>query len=179
MPYSNPSRTPARPPLLSKLCSASPRRSWSHDSHRSALEKTARRLELHCTAKPTLRRAWNTVSRHTSLPPATLVSGGCVPALARSSKSSRVWAGEPRRVPCSICRAAWCTQPACHLRRAPALPRPSHPCVEESTFTFSTARGSPAEASSVGCLWCNLCSGKEEGIEANLQEFQDFDEFED
>jgi hypothetical protein len=39
MPYSNPSRTPARPPLLSKLCSASPRRSWSHDSHRSALEK--------------------------------------------------------------------------------------------------------------------------------------------
>jgi hypothetical protein len=107
-------------------------------------------LELHCTAKPTLRHAWNTVSRHTSLPPATLVSGGCVPALARSSKSSRVWAGEPRRVPCSICRAAWCTQPACHLRRAPALPRPSHPCVEESTFTFSTARGSPAEASSVG-----------------------------
>jgi hypothetical protein len=89
-------------------------------------------------------------SRHTSLPPATLVSGGCVPALARSSKSSRVWAGEPRRVPCSICRAARCTQPARHLRRAPALPRPSHPCVEESTFTFSTARGSPAEASSVG-----------------------------
>nr|ACG42534.1 hypothetical protein [Zea mays] len=30
-----------------------------------------------------------------------------------------------------------------------------------------------------GCLWCNLCSGKEEGVEANLQEFQDFDEFED
>jgi hypothetical protein len=30
-----------------------------------------------------------------------------------------------------------------------------------------------------GCLWCNLCSGKEEGVEANLQEFQDFNEFED
>jgi hypothetical protein len=33
-----------------------------------------------------------------------------------------------------------------------------------------------------GCLWYNLCSGKEEeeeGVEANLQEFQDFDEFED
>ena len=30
-----------------------------------------------------------------------------------------------------------------------------------------------------GCLWCNLCSGKEEGVEADLQEFQDFDEFED
>ncbi|NP_001168495.1 uncharacterized protein LOC100382273 [Zea mays] len=29
-----------------------------------------------------------------------------------------------------------------------------------------------------GCLWCNLCSGKEEGVEADLQEFQDFDEFE-
>nr|ACG34593.1 hypothetical protein [Zea mays] len=30
-----------------------------------------------------------------------------------------------------------------------------------------------------GCLWCNLCSGKEEGVEADLQEFQDFDKFED
>jgi hypothetical protein len=30
-----------------------------------------------------------------------------------------------------------------------------------------------------GCLWCNLCLGKEEGVEADLQEFQDFDEFED
>ena len=32
-----------------------------------------------------------------------------------------------------------------------------------------------------GCLWCNLCSGKEEEehIEEDLQEFQDFDEFED
>jgi hypothetical protein len=31
-----------------------------------------------------------------------------------------------------------------------------------------------------GCLWCNLCSGKEEeGVEVDLQEFQDFDEFED
>jgi hypothetical protein len=30
-----------------------------------------------------------------------------------------------------------------------------------------------------GCLWCNLCSGKEEGVEADLQGFQDFDEFED
>jgi hypothetical protein len=30
-----------------------------------------------------------------------------------------------------------------------------------------------------GCLWCNLCSGKEGGVEADLQEFQDFDEFED
>jgi hypothetical protein len=29
-----------------------------------------------------------------------------------------------------------------------------------------------------GCLWCNLCSGKEEGVEVDLQEFQDFDEFE-
>jgi hypothetical protein len=30
-----------------------------------------------------------------------------------------------------------------------------------------------------GCLWCNLCSGKEEDVEMDLQEFQDFDEFED
>ncbi|XP_023156471.1 uncharacterized protein [Zea mays] len=30
-----------------------------------------------------------------------------------------------------------------------------------------------------GCLWGNLCSGKEEGVEADPQEFQDFDEFED
>jgi hypothetical protein len=30
-----------------------------------------------------------------------------------------------------------------------------------------------------GFLWCNLCSGKEKGVEADLQEFQDFDEFED
>ncbi|XP_035816865.1 uncharacterized protein [Zea mays] len=30
-----------------------------------------------------------------------------------------------------------------------------------------------------GCLWCNLCSGKEEGVEVDLQEFQDVDEFED
>jgi hypothetical protein len=30
-----------------------------------------------------------------------------------------------------------------------------------------------------GCLWCNPCSGKEEGVEVDLQEFQDFDEFED
>jgi hypothetical protein len=33
-----------------------------------------------------------------------------------------------------------------------------------------------------GCIWCNLFSGKEEeeeGVEADLQEFQDFDEFED
>jgi hypothetical protein len=30
-----------------------------------------------------------------------------------------------------------------------------------------------------GCLWCNLCAGKEEGVEADLQEFQDFGEFED
>nr|ACG40816.1 hypothetical protein [Zea mays] len=29
-----------------------------------------------------------------------------------------------------------------------------------------------------GCLWCNLCSGKE-GVEADLQKFQDFDEFKD
>jgi hypothetical protein len=29
-----------------------------------------------------------------------------------------------------------------------------------------------------GCLWCNLCSGKQ-GVEADLQEFQDIDEFED
>jgi hypothetical protein len=29
------------------------------------------------------------------------------------------------------------------------------------------------------CLWCNLCLGKEEGVEADLQEFQDIDEFED
>jgi hypothetical protein len=64
-------------------------------------QKTACRLELHCTAKPSLRRTWSTVSRHTSLPLATLVSAGCVSALARSSKSSRVLAGEPRRVPCS------------------------------------------------------------------------------
>jgi hypothetical protein len=29
-------------------------------------------------------------------------------------------------------------------------------------------------------LWCNPCSGKEEeGVEADLQEFQDIDEFED
>jgi hypothetical protein len=28
-------------------------------------------------------------------------------------------------------------------------------------------------------LWCNLCSGKEEGVEVDLQEFQDVDEFED
>jgi hypothetical protein len=33
----------------------------------------------------------------------------------------------------------------------------------------------------LGCLWCNLCSGKEreEGVEANLQEFQNVDEFKD
>jgi hypothetical protein len=30
-----------------------------------------------------------------------------------------------------------------------------------------------------GCLLCNLCSSKEEGVEADLQEFQDFDEFKD
>jgi hypothetical protein len=32
-----------------------------------------------------------------------------------------------------------------------------------------------------GCRWCNLCLGKEEekGVEADLQEFQNFDEFED
>ena len=29
------------------------------------------------------------------------------------------------------------------------------------------------------CLWCNLCSGKEEDVEADHQEFQDFGEFED
>nr|ACG47280.1 hypothetical protein [Zea mays] len=29
------------------------------------------------------------------------------------------------------------------------------------------------------CLRCNLCLGKEECVEADLQEFQDFDEFED
>jgi hypothetical protein len=33
-----------------------------------------------------------------------------------------------------------------------------------------------------GCLWCNLCSGKEEeeeGVDVDLQEFPDVDEFED
>jgi hypothetical protein len=31
-----------------------------------------------------------------------------------------------------------------------------------------------------GCLWCNRCSGKgEESVEADLQEFQDVEEFED
>ena len=33
-----------------------------------------------------------------------------------------------------------------------------------------------------GCLWCILCLGKEEeeeGVEADLQEFSDFDEFKD
>jgi phosphoribosylformylglycinamidine (FGAM) synthase-like amidotransferase family enzyme len=31
-----------------------------------------------------------------------------------------------------------------------------------------------------GCLWCNLCSDKEEekGVKTDLLEFQDFDEFE-
>jgi hypothetical protein len=38
---------------------------------------------------------------------------------------------------------------------------------------------SPLLSQNPGCLWCNLCSGKEEGVEADLQEFQDFDEFKD
>jgi hypothetical protein len=32
-----------------------------------------------------------------------------------------------------------------------------------------------------GCLWCNLCSDKEEeeGVKEDLQELKNFDEFED
>jgi hypothetical protein len=37
----------------------------------------------------------------------------------------------------------------------------------------------PCFHKTLGCLWCNLCSGKEEGIEVDPQEFHDFDEFED
>jgi hypothetical protein len=41
----------------------------------------------------------------------------------------------------------------------------THPCFHETP----------------GCLLCNLCSGKEEeeGVDVDLQESQDFDEFED
>jgi hypothetical protein len=39
----------------------------------------------------------------------------------------------------------------------------------------------PCFHKTLGCLWCSLCSHKEEekGVEADLQEFQVFDEFED
>jgi hypothetical protein len=37
----------------------------------------------------------------------------------------------------------------------------------------------PCFHKTLGFLWCNLCSGKEEGVKADLQEFQNFDEFED
>jgi hypothetical protein len=42
---------------------------------------------------------------------------------------------------------------------------------------------SPLLSQTSGCLWCNLCIGieeeEEEGVEADLKEFQDFDEFKD
>jgi hypothetical protein len=38
---------------------------------------------------------------------------------------------------------------------------------------------SPLLSQNTRLPWCNLCTGKEEGVEAVLQEFQDFDEFED
>nr|ACG46222.1 hypothetical protein [Zea mays] len=44
-------------------------------------------------------------------------------------------------------------------------------------FEFHEAED-PEHLFGEGCLWCNLCSGKE-GVEADLQEFQDFDESED
>jgi hypothetical protein len=151
MPYSNPLE---RPLNLHTPLQTVPRIPLTLLLAPLYARKTARRLELHCTAKPALRRAWSTVSRHMSLPPATLVSGGCVPTLARSSKSSSVLAGEPRRVPCRAPSAALLGAPSRHITSGECpqltLPRPSHPCVEESTSAFSTARGSPAQASSVG-----------------------------
>jgi hypothetical protein len=40
---------------------------------------------------------------------------------------------------------------------------------------------SPLLSQTSDCLWCNLCIGieEEEGVEADLKEFQEFDEFED
>nr|ACG26202.1 hypothetical protein [Zea mays] len=49
-------------------------------------------------------------------------------------------------------------------------------CVVEEPNSFEDDAQDTFEQ---GCLWCNLCSGKEEGVEADLQEFQDFDKFED
>jgi hypothetical protein len=39
----------------------------------------------------------------------------------------------------------------------------------------------PCFHKTLGCLWCNLCLGKEEeeDVEVDLQEFWDFDKFED
>jgi hypothetical protein len=53
--------------------------------------------------------------------------------------------------------------------------------IEDQLIVWMTGFKRYVATFAPGCLWCNLCSGKEgeEDAEADLQESQDFDEFED
>ncbi|XP_020404419.1 thyroid receptor-interacting protein 6 [Zea mays] len=89
----------------------------------------------------------------------------------------------------------WCPAALSSHRRPPRILRGA---VAEITICFRAPRNrrssvgdqmiklsefyeveDPEHLFGEGCLWCNLYSSKEEGVEADLQEFQDFDEFED
>ncbi|XP_020406412.1 uncharacterized protein [Zea mays] len=87
------------------------------------------------------------------------------------------------RLPVAARRAARSTSARCcrvdyDPFRASRNRRSSFGDQEIKLFKFYKAED-PEHMFGEGCPWCNLCSGKEEGVEVDLQEFQDFDEFED